>query len=374
MCFKSNVLFVGLALMPSILSGCGGGGGNSSGTTPTVITPPVTTPPVVTPGAYAITAIKAPDAGTFNPTKINDSGAISGNSAFTGGGSNAFLYRNGQYSQISYSNGNPVSDIKSGEAKDTNSTNEVVGYLYDSRQKQSAPYAFVYSNGQLTLLPTVAGSVGSPATALGINQAGEVVGSESNGVNEYAVAWQKDASGAYKPSRLPSLSSYTYSEAYSINQAGQIAGLSAYQYRANAQASLWQNGTVVGLGYLPGGTSSAANAINTSGVIAGVSDTPGSSQHAVTWTNGLIKDLGVLSGDLHTIAYGINDLGIVVGVSDKGDGSQSRAFIFRGGAMIDLNTQIASDSGWILYSASSINNNGQIVGVGNKGGFILTPK
>ena len=107
--------------------------------------------------------------------------------------------------------------------------------------------------------------------------------------------------------------------------------------------------------------------------MAGTSDTSGGSAHAVTWSNSVPQDLGVLSGDKSSHATAINDQGLVVGDSDSADQSV-RAFLFKNGVMIDLNTQIPSDSGWVLYYARSINSKGQITGTGNKGAFLMTPK
>ena len=41
--------------------------------------------------------------------------------------------------------------------------------------------------------------------------------------------------------------------------------------------------------------------------------------------------------------------------------------------MVDLNTLIPPDSGWVLYEATGINDAGQIVGSGDQGYFLLTP-
>lgn len=371
---KSKTVAAGLALMPALLSGCGGGGGGSSSdTTSPVTSPPGTSPTPITPSVYTIATISPPDSGSFVPSKVNNSGVIAGQRVYSGGDASALLYINGQYTQIRYSNGNPTSDILSGEAKDINDNNDVVGELYNTNERPSYPYAFVYSNGQLTLLPSLEGYVGLLAQAKGISPSGEIVGSETDKVNEHAIVWQKDASGNYQPSRLATLASYTYSEAYGVSGAGIIVGLSAYQSRANPQACVWQSGAVMGLGYLPGGSYSSANAVNASGVVAGTSDTSGGSAHAVTWSNSVPQDLGVLSGDKSSHATAINDQGLVVGDSDSADQSV-RAFLFKNGVMIDLNTQIPSDSGWVLYYARSINSKGQITGTGNKGAFLMTPK
>ena len=76
-------------------------------------------------------------------------------------------------------------------------------------------------------------------------------------------------------------------------------------------------------------------------------------------------------------ANGINDRGQVVGYADTG--GDGHAFLYANGTMTDLNNLISPTSGWVLATASAVNNNGWIVGCGDdpSGGngemFLLTP-
>lgn len=76
--------------------------------------------------------------------------------------------------------------------------------------------------------------------------------------------------------------------------------------------------------------------------------------------------------------HAINDSNIIVG-SFGPFADAERAFAWeKSHGFQDLNTHIASDSGWKLESATSINNYGEIVGRGDyKGqddtGFLLVP-
>ena len=67
----------------------------------------------------------------------------------------------------------------------------------------------------------------------------------------------------------------------------------------------------------------------------------------------------------------MNDAGQVVGQAD------TRAFLWQGDRLIDLNTHLPPQSGWSLYGANAINNRGQIVGWGTYSGptraFLMTP-
>lgn len=77
--------------------------------------------------------------------------------------------------------------------------------------------------------------------------------------------------------------------------------------------------------------------------------------------------LGTLGGE-DSAALGINNLNQVVGSSFLEDDSTQHAFLWEEGELIDLNSLIAHETGWELTSAFEINNNGDIIGVGNFNG------
>jgi probable HAF family extracellular repeat protein len=88
--------------------------------------------------------------------------------------------------------------------------------------------------------------------------------------------------------------------------------------------------------------------------------------HAFRFDGTNLIDLGA-----GIVGSGINDLDQIVG------GSSAGAFLNDGSTTIDLNTLVASISGWTLQDAKDINNLGQIVGTGllngEQHGFLLTP-
>src|SRR5205814_8120026 len=61
---------------------------------------------------------------------------------------------------------------------------------------------------------------------------------------------------------------------------------------------------------------------------------------------------------------GINDVREVVGSSFLTGNTDFHAFLYSGGKMFDLNNALPKNSGWVLYSANSINDAGQVVGWG----------
>jgi len=145
-------------------------------------------------------------------------------------------------------------------------------------------------------------------------------------------------------------------------------------------AFAWQDGSVVDLSGLAGSDGcSLAAAVDTSGDIAGTSENGvidslfGINQiRAVLWKNGVIKDLGTFGGSFSG-ANGINNRGHVVGfalnatldpvsmfdwqIGGSTMGTQTRAFVWRHGALKDLGTLGGPDA-WGAF----VNDAGQVVG------------
>jgi probable HAF family extracellular repeat protein len=65
------------------------------------------------------------------------------------------------------------------------------------------------------------------------------------------------------------------------------------------------------------------------------------------WQNGEISNLGAVGDDVLSSASSINNRGDVVGYSIT-TSFASRAFRWQKGVMIDLNTLIPANSGWVL--------------------------
>ena len=147
-----------------------------------------------------------------------------------------------------------------------------------------------------------------------------------------------------------------------INDAGQVAGM------AGSHAALYTPGHgVQDLGTL-GGPTSAANALNELGQVAGYSTTATAAVHAFLWTPGQgMLDLGTLPGGTSSIARGINDLGQVVGEAGIPPcppcaQPEKHAFLWtpgQGMGMQDLGTLRQDLRSTIAYD---INNAGQVVG------------
>jgi probable HAF family extracellular repeat protein len=78
-----------------------------------------------------------------------------------------------------------------------------------------------------------------------------------------------------------------------------------------------------------------------------------------------MTDLGAVEGDICSNAWGSNAKSQIVGASSEICGTAVHAFLWEhGGPMIDLNTRIPADSGLQLVYALSINDRGEIAGIG----------
>ena len=90
------------------------------------------------------------------------------------------------------------------------------------------------------------------------------------------------------------------------------------------------------------------------------------SGHAILWSNGTATDLGTLPGDAYSVATSINDSGLIVGdvVLRRQQPQTGHAFVYENGVMIDLNSLLPANSGWVLNTATQIDNADEICGLG----------
>jgi probable HAF family extracellular repeat protein len=166
-----------------------------------------------------------------------------------------------------------------------------------------------------------------------------------------------------------------------INDAGQVAGTQNPGERPEGspppRAMLYTPGVgVQDLGTL-GGTRSEAYALNEQGQVVGYSTTATGARHAFLWTPGVgMRDLGVLAEGLGSVARGINDRGEVVGQSTLPipaipRNPETHAFLWTpAGGMQDLGALGGELTSSVAYD---INNAGQVVGRSYSADRIIPP-
>ncbi len=289
-----------------------------------------------------------------------------------GAGDYAFLLDSGG----TFHNLGNLPGYSSTNATGINGNGEVIGYS-SSPVTSSSPdnLAFLDINGVMTSLGTL-DSVGNQreSEAFGINDSGQIVGfstvkGDASHAFLYSNGQMTDLSTLGGTSHLGS------SVANAINNSGQIVGNTDVSEGASGvgsqQAFLDMNGVMTALGIPYGTEESDANAINSLGQIVGNSGDPGSSdglgQHAILWSNGTATDLGTLPGYARADALSINDSGVIVGdayPASMANPTNGHAFVYENGVMTDLNSLLTPNSGWVLNTATDIDSADEICGLG----------
>jgi probable HAF family extracellular repeat protein len=170
-------------------------------------------------------------------------------------------------------------------------------------------------------------SMDATSAATAINDRGEAVGISGDcdqAVGRFsarhAVLWSKNG----KVTEIPNLGGVTWHTPMDINEAGDVVGFSNPAGPGDPEgefishAFLWRNGSAkaVDLGTLPGDLFSEAFAINERGQVVGVSFGGASGSRAFLWQNGVMTNMNdLVPGNLDVLlsAQDINDDGQITG-------------------------------------------------------------
>ena len=244
--------------------------------------------------------------------------------------------------------------------------------------------AFVWQKGVMQDL----GTLGGPdAIANLVNERGQIVGESytSSAPSSYCAEnlGLSLTTGAFlwQNGKMVNLGSFggTCTYAVDLNNRGQVVGTSTLAGDIEHHPFLSDRTAFTDLGTF-GGTEGSANAINDAGEAVGWAAYPGDEVlHASLWKNGRMTDLGTIDGDPLSFAFTINAKGQVAGSSVNSDFTQFRAFLWQdGGPMVDLNTLIPGNSALYLTVPETINERGEIAGIGldpngDQHAFLLVP-
>ncbi|WP_341530211.1 DUF3466 family protein [Nostoc sp. UHCC 0302] len=292
---------------------------------------------------------------------INDKGQVVGQSSITNGEPRAFVWSEG----IGMRNLGVLDNGYNCAALNINNIGQVVGSSYIN---SGVSRAFLWTES------TPIRDLGTPSIgseAWGINDAGQVVGDLFDPTNGQSRAFLWTESGGTQ--NLGTLGGNIRSAAFDINNAGQVVGF-ANTANEQTRAFLWtESKGLKNLGTL--GYYSFATGINDVGQVVGDSDSTDVPTRAFLWSEstGMIN-LGTLGADnSYSYSYAINNAGQVVGNSIfniSNAGATQHAFVWEKGTMFDLNNLLSPDSGWTVFEARGINNVGQIVGTGSLDGKV----
>ena len=278
-----------------------------------------------------------------------------------------------------------IPDAGYSEAHGIDSTGRLVGFAADP-DNPGQSVAAVWTDRT----PTYLRVAGAYTFADAINTAGQVVGRASFPTDDgspstaHAILWNGSTAVDLHPAGRRD------SSAFSINEAGQVAGMTTdglvpidpypWEPIPTTYATVWNGRTATDLPGL-GGPTSIAYDINDQGQVAGYStNAERTFGHAVLWNDGDLTDLGTLGG-FFSIATALNDSGLVVGSADLAD-NMPHAALWQDGTVTDLNIFMDADSrraGWILRVAEDVSDTGLIVGSafnefsGEDRAFFLSP-
>ena len=279
---------------------------------------------------------------------LNDSNVVVGHSAVVSGlfEAHAFVFRNGVMDDLGVF---PGGDFSS--AQFINNAGVIAGFSF----APDGSRGFVYRNGQMSDIGSLGGGV---SFILDLNESGHVVG-ESQDAEFTIRAFVYDGTNMADLGTLGG----AYASARGINDSGVIVGESD-NAEGITRAFAYQNGTMTDLGTL-GGEFAGAQGINNAGQIFGFSEyeTNNPSVRAFIVDNGIMVDLGTLGGDFSR-PNAMNSRGHVVGDTADFDFGPVVPFLYRDGQMVDVNSLLPPESGWVLVSALFINDADQIVGTG----------
>ena len=220
-------------------------------------------------------------------------------------------------------------------------------------------------NGSVVIIP---GTVdGNPIKPLGVNDSMQVVGQFSTGLPVPRGFFWSLATGLQD---IGSLFPGSQTGAVAINSSGLVAGISGLG-DIHDGAFLWSaHGGMVSVPPWPGYHSCGGFALNELGDLLVWSGGDFNVDHThVRSLDGTVREIPPVFSGNDLIGQSLNNRGDVAGVNIL-QGGPGRAFVslFGQPSVLIQDHLDAGSQGWTLLNANSMNDDGWIVGVGNRGG------
>jgi probable HAF family extracellular repeat protein len=329
------------------------------------------------------------DLGTFGGPfsiafDVNDAARVVGAATLPSGNQHAFIWDRGTMTDLG-TLGGPNSQASGrdlqpelaivSETPDTDPLGEDFCGLHTGFVCRAA----VWRSGRMTVLPTLGGI---NATALEINNRGEIVGAAGDGTPDatcappqrthfQAVVWASESGNISKLAPLPG---DQVGFALRNNDHGQVVGSSGLcsntklgALPVGPHAVLWDNGSPINLGNLGDPNVGVGVDVNNRGQVIGAASVPDGTLHPFMWTKTSgIRDLGLMSADpadAMNTPFALNDRGQMVGSSCDATLSTCRGYLWQNGVMTDINGLLPAGSPLYVLNPFSINNSGDIVGL-----------
>ena len=314
----------------------------------------VLVPSVKAQAQYAYTITSLDDAQTsFHPQGLNNLGQISGyayvpvqiNTQTTQYYNHAYFYTDGQLHDPS-----PLYQGNSSGGKINDHGDMLIGgalYNVNARHGDFIP------------------GLVSPTVISGINQNGDVSGNDR--INFYDKPFIYHSSTG-QLQYLPYPQGGGDFKTSGINNKGQVSGF--WNTPTQLQTAFFDGTVTQDLGQQPNGINTQATGINDAGDICGYSDAVVNGQvgyQSFLYHNGQYTNLGTLPGEIDMFAHAISNNGDVVG------NTYYHPFVYHNGTLSNLFDLVDPSLGWTKGTAVDINDQGWIVGYGNKGGFLMKP-
>lgn len=244
-------------------------------------------------------------------------------------------------------------------------------------------HAALWQNGTIQDLGTLGD--GPVSFAYFVNERGQVAGvSLTNSVPNATTGIPTVAPFLWENGHMTNLGTFggVWGRSTGMNNKGQVVGFSNLEGDQNDNAFLWEKGLLQNLGTLGGDYNfSEAWAVNDNGEIAGHSFTPDGAFRGFRWRRGVMTDLGSVPGYDCSNTGSINASGQIAGWAYPCDlNAPSHAVLWdKKGPGIDLNTFVPPGSDLELIEAQFINDLGEIAGLaflpnGDAHAFLLIPR